>query len=299
MSAEFDATAVFNDSMQQEINMSTHAAQSTFPSTQTTFRRKAANRVQALVRGGGSMYAAVYSVRFLVNACLKSMDRWLVAMEQKRSLAEPWCISAQRWTATENKQQWNTYDWSRRGEEWTKSEHWKAEVIARFLEPYMPQQGVLLEIGPGGGRWTEVLQRRAKTLYVVDVSEKAIQLCKDRFADCSNIVFKLGNGSTIDLTDASIDAVWSYDVFVHITPVDVRTYFRELRRILKRGGRAVIHHAGAPLAGGRERAGWRSDLTVQMVLRFANENGLRLLDQTQDLVNAGDYLSIFEKSEDA
>ncbi len=62
------------------------------------------------------------------------------------------------------------------------------------------------------------------------------------------------------------------------------------------GGKAVIHHPGAALPGGRARVGWRSDVTDQMVIAFARENGLSLVDQTGELVNPGDRLSIFQKT---
>lgn len=97
------------------------------------------------------------------------------------------------------------------------------------------------------------------------------------------------------MADGIVDAIWSYDVFVHINPIDARSYFCELRRVLKPGGRAVIHHPGPPPPGAQERPGTRSDLTDQMVLNFGRENDLELLAQTREFVNVGDVLSIFWK----
>jgi ubiquinone/menaquinone biosynthesis C-methylase UbiE len=260
-----------------------------------SFYGKTLSRLKRVLKRGGVVYTSLYAARWVVGRFLANLDRRLVGVEQKRNLVEPWCISASRWTAAENKQLWDTHDWSRRGEEWTKSAEWKDAVINRFLYPYMPEHGTLLEIGPGGGRWTEFLQGRADRLIVVDVSEKALQVCRERFSGCMNIEFQLGNGRTLDVQDTMIDGAWSYDVFVHITPLDVKNYFREFRRILKPGAHAVIHHPGAPLSGGRERVGWRSDLTNKMVLTFAEENGLLLVAQTNELVNQGEYLSVFKK----
>ena len=41
-----------------------------------------------------------------------------------------------------------------------------------------------------------------------------------------------------------VDFVWSYDVFVHLDPECVQGYLREIYRVLKSGGVAVIHHPG-------------------------------------------------------
>lgn len=261
-------------------------------------RETATDRLRATLRGGGLFYTAVYGVRWGLDQAMGFLERRLVAIEQKRHLVEPWTISARRRTVADNKRLWNTYDWSRRGEEWTMDAGWKARLIDLYLIPNIPEGGTILEIGPGGGRWTEVLQNRAAQLHVVDVSERAIELCRERFVNFSNIEYSVGDGSTIPLPEASIDAVWSYDVFVHIDPISVRGYFQEFRRILRPGGRAVIHHAGPPLPGYRDRPGWRSDLTDEMVRKFALDSGLNLVCQSTELVadkNPGDVLSILER----
>jgi ubiquinone/menaquinone biosynthesis C-methylase UbiE len=219
----------------------------------------------------------------------------LAGIEQRKRLLAPWTISARRFTSAENKALWNTYDWSSRGEEWTKSSEWKAAMVRDVLMPNIPAGGVTVEIGPGGGRWTEVLQTRSTTLFVVDVSETALNVCRNRFGHCSNIEYLLTNGREIDLPDGCVDAIWSYDVFVHVNPLDAREYFREFARILRPGGRAVIHHPGTPAVPGQRRRGWRSDLTDTMISDFVAENGLRVVSRTAETKNPGDYLSVIEK----
>jgi ubiquinone/menaquinone biosynthesis C-methylase UbiE len=255
------------------------------------------SRLKATVTRGGIRYALLYAVRHVTHGLLDWLDRRLVRSERRKCLVEPWTISARRFTAAENKLLWNGYDWSKHGEEWTKSAAWKDQLVRDWLIPYFPSGGTFLEIGPGGGRWTEVLQPRAESLYVVDVAEMPIALCRQRFAHCRNIEYFLGDGRSIQLPRESVDGIWSYDVFVHITPLDVRNYFFEFSRTLRPGGHAVIHHAGAPLPGHRQRPGWRSDLTDEMVHRFAREAGLQLVAQTDQLVNRGDLLTVLRRPE--
>ncbi len=249
-------------------------------------------RLGTVVRRGGLYYGAVYAARGLVDRTLGFLDRRLVAVEQRKGLVEPWTINARRYTSTENKQLWNTYDWSKQGEEWTKTPEWKERVIKEMLLPNVPVDSTVLEIGPGGGRWTEVLQARVKHLYVVDVSEQAIKLCRDRFGNNSKIEYFVGSGNRLPVPNSSVDAIWSYDVFVHINPLDAREYFQEFRRILKPGGTAAIHHPGSGRSRKYREGAWRSDLTDKMILDFANENGLEVTFRTTELVNEGDMFSV-------
>jgi len=54
------------------------------------------------------------------------------------------------------------------------------------------------------------------------------------------------------IADASIDRVFCYDVLVHLQHWDIFHYLREIRRVLRPGGRAIVHTANtlSPL-------GWR------------------------------------------
>lgn len=170
-------------------------------------------------------------------------------------------------------------------------------MVEDYLVPHVPEGCTALEIGPGGGRWTEFLQQRASQLFVLDVSERAIAICKERFAMALNIQYLIGTGGDIALPDRSVDAIWSYDVFVHINPVDTRSYFREFARILRPGGYAVIHHPGLPTSNAIRRQAWRSDVTDDMVRNFATANRLEIVSQTQQHIKATDMITIMRRPE--
>ena len=233
-----------------------------------------------------------------LRAILSRTDTALISHERKKSIAEVWTItSRQRFTIAKNREWWNRHDWSNCGEEWTPSGEWKTALVNRFLNRFVPQGGTAVEIGPGAGRWTEFLADRCGTLHVIDVSERALEICRSRFSTRTNIRFLLTARPQIAVPDSTVDAIWSYDVFVHINPVDTRSYFGEFRRVLKVGGHVVIHHPGAAPPDGQVRPGTRSDLTDEMVLAFARENDFALVDKTAEFVNPGDVLSVFRKAE--
>ncbi len=98
----------------------------------------------------------------------------------------------------------------------------EASLVEEVLLPNLGDARAILEIGPGGGRWSEVLQPRAVRLVLVDVTQRALDLCRERLDGAANVEYVLSEGTAFpDVEQASIDWVWSFDVFVHIAPLDV------------------------------------------------------------------------------
>jgi ubiquinone/menaquinone biosynthesis C-methylase UbiE len=171
---------------------------------------------------------------------------------------------------------WLAYDWSNRGEEWSNTPNWKDSLVEHVLQPHVPFGSRVLEIGPGAGRWTEYLIPRASHLILVDLTPTCIEICKERFQEFQHIEYYVNDGQSLDfLADASIDCVWSWDVFVHIASADVREYVRHISRVMAPRGQALIHHARR----GRTRAGWRSDMTDAKMGEFCREFSLEVLRQ--------------------
>lgn len=155
--------------------------------------------------------------------------------------------------------EWNTREWgaSHRwefaGDEWSDlAEYcgqpyaeWKDSLVGTFIDRLMPVGAAALEIAPGYGRWTEHLLPRASRLDIVDINENCLGACVERFSEDDRLVPHLSPGACLPFIAAdSVDFLWSFDSFVHMDPVVVRGYVREIGRVLRPGGRAVIHHAG-------------------------------------------------------
>ncbi|MBA4058231.1 MAG: hypothetical protein C0490_26175, partial [Marivirga sp.] len=175
-----------------------------------------------------------------------------------------------------NFKEWSKYDWSRQGEEWTESEQWKSALVDEIIKAYFKPGGVILEIGPGAGRWSTILAELSSQLILVDMTEKAIELCKYKLDIYSHCEFYRNNGSDLSfLKDDSIDYVWSYDVFVHIAPRDSENYLKGLSLILKKGGIGIIHH---PAAGGF-KGGFRSSMTNDVFCRLLAKYKFEVIDQ--------------------
>src|SRR6202035_2901665 len=106
-------------------------------------------------------------------------------------------------TIEDNLSVWDqAYDWPQGGEEWSEvwgSAHmqWYGSILPR-ISAFVPAD-TILEIAPGYGRWTAFLKDLCKRLIIVDLSEKCIETCRQRFADCSHISYVVNDGTSLDM----------------------------------------------------------------------------------------------------
>lgn len=247
-----------------------------------------------VLRENGIIWTAWLALYYLGSAIA---ERSFSAMDARRKrLGLPGLNSAKL-----NKKIWEAWNWNAEGEEWTPSPEWKESVIHNILLPHMPAQGDIVEIGPGGGRWTETLLQVGKRVIAVDISEECLRVCRERFADQDHISFVLTPGNELPgVDDDSIDAIWSFDVFVHINRAEVEDYAKEFARVLKRGGTGVLHHG---TVGGRN-GGWRSNMTSESMVETLEAAGLELIEQFTQWTDEGrefeaglyeDAITIFRK----
>jgi len=118
--------------------------------------------------------------------------------------------------------------------------------------------------------------------------------------DTSNVRFIVNDGRTLPFEAGEFDRAWSFDVFVDVSDHDTAAYLKELARVLKKGGRAIIHHP----AGGGLRGPWRSRMSSERFAELASAAGLRIIRQFDswehagkryDLRETGDAISVIEK----
>jgi ubiquinone/menaquinone biosynthesis C-methylase UbiE len=210
-------------------------------------------------------------------------------------------------TIAENRRIWDEdYDWSEDGEEWSGQARyagvdyfvWKRSLVEALVEPYARDADVL-EIGCGHGRWSAEILAVCRTLTLSDLGESCIAFCRRRFAEARNVRFEVSDGVTLpsDL-DESIDFVWSFDAFVHMERSVIAAYMREIERVLRPGGHAVVHHGnrrhatlpfvwlerfgdlgrlayrGISMGLDERHDGWRANVSAQQVAEAAQAAGL-------------------------
>jgi SAM-dependent methyltransferase len=104
----------------------------------------------------------------------------------------------------------------------------------------------VLEIGCGLGTDGAQFAKAGAYYTGIDLTEAAIELARRRF-ECSGLQgeFRVADAENLDFADGSFDLVYSHGV-LHHTP-DTARAVREMHRVLKPGGRAVVmlYHRGS------------------------------------------------------
>ncbi len=243
-----------------------------------------ARKLASYGREFGLGYAALFVAGKAIGWLPGRIDDRLLAIEGRKGVLGP---VHRRWTqhsVTTNREKWSGWAWGDKGEEWTASEAWKTSLIRDVLEPTMPDGGTILEIGPGAGRWTEALHARADRLILVDITDTTLELCRERLGDPDDVTYLRTDGTGLrGVESASIDAIWAFDAFVHIAPLDIASYLADIDRVLRPGAVALIHHTGR-----RDRVGWRAPMSGLLFANLAREHGL-VVDRQFDRWGDGRY----------
>ena len=143
---------------------------------------------------------------------------------------------------------WNrTWDWSEGGEECSASwggtpALWFGALLPR-IHAFVPA-GTILELGPGFGRWTQYLLGLCDRLVAVDLAERCIEHCRERFADVPHLECHVNDGRSLDMVeDGSIDFAFSFDSLVHADAEVIEAYLEQLARKLSPDGVGFFHHS--------------------------------------------------------
>jgi SAM-dependent methyltransferase len=127
----------------------------------------------------------------------------------------------------------------------------------------------VVDLACGQGRHTAQFVERAGRVTLVDANAQNIEVCRKRFAERANVSFVVNSGYDLrDIDSGSQSALFSYDAMVHFEPEDMISYIFEISRVLKPGGRALLHYSNTD-------GNWRSYLDHPDWRNFFSENMMR------------------------
>lgn len=173
------------------------------------------------------------------------------------------------------------------------------DLLRSYLHPFLAgDPSSILEIGPGAGKFTTELVNMCDSLTLVDLNQVCIDICRERFKYYDHIAYHTNNGYSLEMVENnSVDLIFSYDCFVHVSRELVARYVAEFPYKLRDGGIAWIHHSSV----GARRIGMRSDMTDAAMRDFARNSNLLVLAQIylylikEPRPHYGDVITVMKK----
>lgn len=109
-------------------------------------------------------------------------------------------------------------------------------LTAQLFKHLDPQEGAIyLDIGCGTGNYTSALQEKGLQLIGIDPSERMLEQARAKNAA---VDWRLGTAEQTGLETASVDGIVGSLTLHHWT--DINAAFKELRRVVKPGGKLVL-----------------------------------------------------------
>jgi SAM-dependent methyltransferase len=110
--------------------------------------------------------------------------------------------------------------------------------VHKYLKPAASDR--ILEIGCGRGYLTQKVQAFAPATTGIDVNAEAID-------NAVTTGLRVMDARTLDFPDATFDKIYSFHAIEHIP--DLPRVFREIDRVLKPGGSALLLYPAEPIRG--------------------------------------------------
>jgi len=111
------------------------------------------------------------------------------------------------------------------------------EITWRFIEPFLPEKGLVLDAGGGTGRWAIPIANRGLSVIVYDISEEMLDIASRKAEEegLSNLISTLeGDLRDMRFPDGAFDFVLAEGDPISYCGEPERAV-RELARVLKRG----------------------------------------------------------------
>ncbi|MDE2591005.1 MAG: class I SAM-dependent methyltransferase [Patescibacteria group bacterium] len=163
-------------------------------------------------------------------------------------------------------------------------------VFAAY-EPTMVEQG--LDLGAGTGKSTEVLAAKCRTVTAIDAVPEMLSIADARLAKLAEQRAALGNPLSYSVAqgdatklehvpDGVFDIVMEAGIRPYIGPDEERTYYGEIFRVLKPGGRFYAYYADEqqpPVYQINARARLAGEIvTATLALSLITEHEMRATD---------------------
>jgi len=171
------------------------------------------------------------------------------------------------------------------------------DIFERLMLPWAKQPGTSLDIGYGGGGQVRAASLLFEHSIGIDVHNEWEYVIKyiARYEKQTKTLVQ-GDGHTLkEIGDNEIDFIHSWTTFMHLGTIDiVKGYLKEIHRVLKPGGTAIIYFARL-LRSGSTWAEWKEDIENEN--NFAERHGKIEVNQINILIGLKYFESLVEEAE--
>ena len=175
---------------------------------------------------------------------------------------------------------------------------WVKKVVNTYVLPFINKNHTTVEIGSGGGRWTQFLLD-FKKLYCVDLNKKLLDYLLERFGPRPNISFIHTTGTDLsEIPKNSVDFVFSFDVFVHLDIDLIREYLKNIKEIVKDQSNIVIHYSESKKLPAKELIKNKifSENTAEAMRKLVLDEGYIIISEDLDTVGHSNIIHFKPKS---
>jgi ubiquinone/menaquinone biosynthesis C-methylase UbiE len=117
--------------------------------------------------------------------------------------------------------------------------------LERVVFPHLRPNSVVVELGPGTGRYSRSIAARVPDghLHLVDHSPFMVAFLRDYFASNPRVSVHLNDGASLPFAeDTWADLVFSAGTLIALGLGTIELYLREFRRVLRSGGQAIFDY---------------------------------------------------------
>lgn len=154
------------------------------------------------------------------------------------------------------------------------------DVLKKYVEPFTSENKICLEVGSGGGRWTEHLLE-CQQVICVELNPEMFICLRKRFGDKSKLVYVLTNGADLPLVPRDyVDFVFSYGTFVYLEMDIISKYIESIASVMKQEADIVIQTSN----NRKKRKRFFSDTTNEFILQNFNQNQIETIKIDDDIL---------------
>lgn len=114
----------------------------------------------------------------------------------------------------------------------------RLDIIADSLKDY--DRAKILDVGCGPGMMAYHSIAREFEFFGIDISEKMIDECNNKFRKEKFVNFSVGKIQKLDFSDDLFDVVLCMGILEHVPKDEIECALSEINRVLKPGGQVII-----------------------------------------------------------